>query len=260
MFRAAGARYARVARNEVKLPLLPAGPWRSLRFGPSTKPAPSHGVLPGAAGTYGMPWEIVEVNGLLRVIMTGNGIPHNSFRERSRACGAAQRAARARLSSMFFDELAAIVRRSRGTDLTAASVGASSRGRSGGVHSRNPVTHSDHTRSSPGPGVELRWPAAALWRAGEPEVRKITTTDVWEAARPGLRRLSRDTDARVLHLPNLSGRRLDSLPAFIRLRDLAAALPDDSGLRIARAVRRYRSLRIEPPPGTRSRHNTDARF
>ena len=198
--------------------------------------------------------------------MTGNGIPHNSFRERSRACGAAQRAARARLSSMFFDELAAIVRRSRGTDLTAASVGASSR--AAGARERrgtpelmaNPVTHSDHTRSSPGPGVELRWPAAALWRAGEPEVRKITTTDVWEAARPGLRRLSRDTDARVLHLPNLSGRRLDSLPAFIRLRDLAAALPDDSGLRIARAVRRYRSLRIEPPPGTRSRHNTDARF
>ena len=132
LFRAAGARYARVARNEEKLLLLPDGPWRSLRFGPSTKPAPSHGVLPGAAGTYGMPWEIVEVNGLLRVIMTGNGIPHNSFRERSRACGAAQRAARARLSSMFFDELAAIVRRSRGTDLTAASVGASSRGRSAG--------------------------------------------------------------------------------------------------------------------------------
>ena len=49
----------------------------------------------------------------------------------------------------------------------------------------NPVTHSDQTRSSPGPGVELRWPAAALWRAGEPEVRKITTTDVWEALAQG---------------------------------------------------------------------------
>ena len=49
----------------------------------------------------------------------------------------------------------------------------------------NPVTHSDHTRSSPGPGVELRWPAAALWRTGEPEVRKITTTDVWEALAQG---------------------------------------------------------------------------
>jgi uncharacterized membrane protein len=49
----------------------------------------------------------------------------------------------------------------------------------------NPITHSDHTRSSPGPGVELRWPAAALWRAGEPEVRKITTTDVWEALARG---------------------------------------------------------------------------
>ena len=121
-------------------------------------------------GTYGMPWEIVEVNGLLRVIMTGNGICHNSFRERSRAFGAAQRAARARLSSMFFDELAAIVRRSRGTDLTAASIGASSRGRSGGVHGglqtggrrhpelmAIPVTRSrSHTGSSPGPGVELQ--------------------------------------------------------------------------------------------------------
>ena len=105
MFRAAGARYARVARNEEKLPLLPGRSVAVAQIGPSTKPAPSHGVLPGAAGTYGMPWEIVEVNGLLRVIMTGNGIPHNSFRERSLACGAAQRAARGRLSYMFFDEL-----------------------------------------------------------------------------------------------------------------------------------------------------------
>ena len=49
----------------------------------------------------------------------------------------------------------------------------------------DPITRSDHTRSTPGPGVELRWPAAALWRDGEPEVRKITTTDVWEALARG---------------------------------------------------------------------------
>ena len=34
-------------------------------------------------------------------------------------------------------------------------------------------------------GVESRWPAAALWRTGEPEVRKITTADVWEALARG---------------------------------------------------------------------------
>src|SRR6185437_1877358 len=55
------------------------GPWRSLRFGPSTKPAPGHGVLPGAAGTYGMPWEIMAVNGFLRIIMARRGVAHNSF-------------------------------------------------------------------------------------------------------------------------------------------------------------------------------------
>ena len=173
-------------------------------------------------------------------------------------------------------ELAAIVRPSRGTDLTAASVGASSQGRSAGCTAEcrqlappetppfkslmaNPITHSDHTRSSPGPGVELRWPAAALWRAGEPEVRKITTTDVWEALAQGyddFRAIPTHALFICLIYP-VAGR---SLPAFVRLRDLAAALSDDSGLRIARAVRRYRSLRIEPPPGTRSRHNANARF
>jgi uncharacterized membrane protein len=49
----------------------------------------------------------------------------------------------------------------------------------------NTTTHSDNTRSSTGPGVEMRWPAAVLWRTDEPTVRKITTTDVWEALAQG---------------------------------------------------------------------------
>jgi len=49
----------------------------------------------------------------------------------------------------------------------------------------NSTTHSDNTRSSNGPGVEMRWPAAVLWRTDEPPVRKITTTDVWEALAQG---------------------------------------------------------------------------
>lgn len=49
----------------------------------------------------------------------------------------------------------------------------------------NPVTHPDHPRSNLGPGVESRWPAAVLWREGEPTVRKITTADVWEALAQG---------------------------------------------------------------------------
>jgi uncharacterized membrane protein len=49
----------------------------------------------------------------------------------------------------------------------------------------NSTTHSDNTRSSNGPGVEMRWPAAVLWRTDEPTVRKITTTDVWEALAQG---------------------------------------------------------------------------
>ena len=36
------------------------------------------------------------------------------------------------------------------------------------------------------PGAELRWPASALWRDGEPEVRKITTADVWDALARGI--------------------------------------------------------------------------
>lgn len=49
----------------------------------------------------------------------------------------------------------------------------------------NSTTHSDNTRSSAGPGVGMRWPAAVLWRTEEPTVRKITTTDVWEALAQG---------------------------------------------------------------------------
>lgn len=42
------------------------------------------------------------------------------------------------------------------------------------------------TGSHLNPGVELRWPASALWRDSDPQVRSITTTDVWEALAAGI--------------------------------------------------------------------------
>jgi uncharacterized membrane protein len=42
------------------------------------------------------------------------------------------------------------------------------------------------TRSHLHPGVELRWPASVLWRDGDPKVRSITTTDVWNALAEGI--------------------------------------------------------------------------
>jgi len=49
----------------------------------------------------------------------------------------------------------------------------------------NSITPTEHTRPSAGPGLNARWPAAAIWRDGEPVVQKITTTDVWEALARG---------------------------------------------------------------------------
>jgi uncharacterized membrane protein len=37
------------------------------------------------------------------------------------------------------------------------------------------------TQSQLNPGVELRWPASALWRESDPKIRSITTADVWDA-------------------------------------------------------------------------------
>jgi uncharacterized membrane protein len=50
----------------------------------------------------------------------------------------------------------------------------------------SPTTHSDSSRPVLYPGVELRWPASVLWRAGEPAIRKITTHDVWRALVEGI--------------------------------------------------------------------------
>src|SRR5262249_50253073 len=58
-FQAAGA------RNACRLKQLRKGPWRSLDFGPSTKSAPSHGVLPGADGPL---WDRMGFDGRQRII------------------------------------------------------------------------------------------------------------------------------------------------------------------------------------------------
>jgi uncharacterized membrane protein len=50
----------------------------------------------------------------------------------------------------------------------------------------NPTTHSDPVQPVLYPGVDLRWPASVLWRAGEPAVRKITSRDVWLALAEGI--------------------------------------------------------------------------
>lgn len=51
----------------------------------------------------------------------------------------------------------------------------------------NPASHSDSSHQTVlHPGVELRWPASALWREGEPAVRRITTADIWRSLAEGI--------------------------------------------------------------------------
>lgn len=47
-----------------------------------------------------------------------------------------------------------------------------------------PETHTAHHTLYP--GAELRWPASILWRDGEPAIRKITTSDVWDSLARGV--------------------------------------------------------------------------
>lgn len=50
----------------------------------------------------------------------------------------------------------------------------------------NPRPQTSHAHHALFPGTELRWPASVLWRDGEPEIRKITTSDVWDALAKGV--------------------------------------------------------------------------
>jgi uncharacterized membrane protein len=49
----------------------------------------------------------------------------------------------------------------------------------------NVSTHDAPRTPQPQPGIDLRWPAAALWRPGEPLVRTIGVHDVKDALRKG---------------------------------------------------------------------------
>ena len=49
----------------------------------------------------------------------------------------------------------------------------------------NSTTHSDHTRSSPVPALSCVGRPPFFGATDEPTVRKITTTDVWEALAQG---------------------------------------------------------------------------
>ncbi len=46
------------------------------------------------------------------------------------------------------------------------------------------LTHPTPSHSHP--AVQLRWPASVLWRDGDPQVRAITTGDVWNALAQGV--------------------------------------------------------------------------
>ena len=46
------------------------------------------------------------------------------------------------------------------------------------------VTYTDAT--FPQPGVDLRWPASAIWRPGEPAVRRIGISDLKDAVAKGI--------------------------------------------------------------------------
>jgi uncharacterized membrane protein len=56
----------------------------------------------------------------------------------------------------------------------------------GGAVMANPLTNSDRSRGIAGPGVQYRWPAAALWRDTDPAIRKITINDVWTSLAQGI--------------------------------------------------------------------------
>ncbi len=50
----------------------------------------------------------------------------------------------------------------------------------------NPVPYSDRTTVHAQPGVDLKWPASAIWRPGEPIVRSIGIADVKDALVKGI--------------------------------------------------------------------------
>jgi uncharacterized membrane protein len=50
----------------------------------------------------------------------------------------------------------------------------------------NPKTANYADTSFPRPGVELRWPASAIWRRGEPAVRSIGLADLRDAVAQGI--------------------------------------------------------------------------
>jgi uncharacterized membrane protein len=51
----------------------------------------------------------------------------------------------------------------------------------------NTISYPEGGRDALRPGVELRWPASALWRDGEPVVRKISMRDVFDSLAHGIR-------------------------------------------------------------------------
>lgn len=51
----------------------------------------------------------------------------------------------------------------------------------------NSISHPGHGQDALRPGVELKWPASALWRDGEPLVRKISARDVLASLADGAR-------------------------------------------------------------------------
>ena len=50
----------------------------------------------------------------------------------------------------------------------------------------SPTSYPNTKTSRAQPGVDLRWPASAIWRPGEPKVLRITTSDVIDALTRGI--------------------------------------------------------------------------
>ena len=54
------------------------------------------------------------------------------------------------------------------------------------IQTATPITTSSTDSNHPRPGVELRWPASAIWRPGEPAVNAIGLNDLKDALANGL--------------------------------------------------------------------------
>ena len=102
-------------------------------------------------------------------------------------------------------------------------------------------------------GMDLRWPASAIWRPGEPTVHMIGLADLRDALHKGIDRFQSGSKPRDLPLHNLSRYRSHFVQALVWLRHVAAGLPAHRRVLPDRPICIHRPVRAEPTPRKGSR-------